>query len=232
MATHSQVIDDLTRLTAAMRAGLQRAGFAEDGAEEAFGTIAGGYRSLLEDAIFLAGIELRKEKEEIVDYIAIEGTRGFLVRAYIELEVDYGVGLGSIAHSGRLYDDNWKYVSTLPPEVVRRVKLAIGYLNWPWRGRVLHKLLKKSDSPLLGSGAWVREAFMAAPDTKNHLQGRICFPDSQTSHWQSLRDGDLHFPSVLLNCQTHPWVMTSSKVVQDPSSLLALIVPDKHTIPA
>lgn len=118
----------------------------------------------------------------------------FTVDEIMEFTVDDSLSSDEIAkRHGLDLKRDWKYVGTPPKSGTRTVKAVIGRLNKSWTEEQVTELLSEPGCPLKGSGAWVREAFLAA---RPRYDGNdwIGFPDAQTSRWRDRRSDGVYFP--------------------------------------
>jgi hypothetical protein len=118
----------------------------------------------------------------IIDRIDLGAGLTYSIEDTLELDVDYALTSTEIARRMNLQPE-WRYAGQTPDAGERRVRAAIGRLSLTWTELHLANLLTQPECPLQGSGAWVREAFLAARPRYDG-RGSILFPEAESSRWR------------------------------------------------
>jgi hypothetical protein len=179
-----------------VRAGFARAGVIGEELVDIMMTafLEGEGQAAFEDAAFTFAIDyLKTHGKEIID---LGDGWIFIADESIDLPVDYTITPEEIQKRSALPERDWRYLGMAPTATgLQDLKAVIGHLNRTWTDTQVTTLLAKTGCPLRGSGAWVREAFLAV--RPNHdRQGSIFFLDNYTSRWQQVRIDHLCFPSL------------------------------------
>lgn len=184
-----------THFVRASCAGFALAGLPESEHDDLFATFAGGEsgQTAIRDAAFRFALDRAKVTGRITDYFDLGGGNAFLVDEYVDLEVNNSISVDKIEKQMDLNKKDWLYISKVPSSGKRKVRAAIGRMNHNWTEEGVVEMLAKPNSRLKGSGAWVREAYLAArPDYDN--KGSLSFPDKESSRWRHVCSDLVYFP--------------------------------------
>jgi len=118
----------------------------------------------------------------VLDRVDLGAGLLYSIEDFLELEVDYSLTSTELARRMNLQPE-WRYAGQTPSAGRRTVQAAIGRLSATWTELQLTHLLSQPECPLQGSGAWVREAFLAARPRYDG-RGTVLFPDGESSRWR------------------------------------------------
>lgn len=187
-------MSDISRLLGQLTSGLHRievgataAGIHHTELDNITSGFLSGMHSFLQDAAYEYTLEWMRGSARLFDL-----GEGFIfaVGRRVDLRIDYGVDLALIEdRSGR--DGSRRYASEcqVPAAAESVATLLIGRFleSKTTSERGIKKMLSKPGCPVTGSGAWVREAFMAAFNPPAYRCG-VAFPDPATSRWEYPND--------------------------------------------
>jgi len=193
MGTSSEWLGRFQAVDVLVRNELAAVGVDSEGIEAAQTALyAGDGQSFIREAVRKYALERQKARGIIVD---LGDGWLFTVDETVELKVSYGVTVRNIEKRSSMSRDDWSYVAQMPKLGDRKVKAVIGRLNRNWTEEQVTDLLAKPGCLLKGSGAWVREGFLAARPNYDE-KGSIAFPDKGTSRWRYVHGGDVCFPNL------------------------------------
>jgi len=118
----------------------------------------------------------------VLDRVDLGAGLLYSIEDVLDIDVDEALTSTEIARRMNLQPE-WRYAGQTPIAGKRRVRAAIGRLSQTWTELQLTHLLTQPDCPLQGSGAWVREAFIAARPRYDG-RGNVLFPDAASSRWR------------------------------------------------